>query len=64
MISLSDHQLDIVTRSAAQLPPEKRSAYLERVAGSLQRQAGYIGDDDVIDAAAKALRSLSAVSAA
>ena len=58
MISLSDRQLDIVVRSAAQLPPEKRSAYLERVAGPLQRQAGHIGDDDVSKAVEMSLRSL------
>jgi hypothetical protein len=48
-INLSNSQQSIVLQAAAQLEPEKRSSYLQRVAAALQRQRRY---DDAIAAAA------------
>ena len=54
MISLTDAQLDVVCRVARDLPPEKRSVYLERVAAIPQRPAVYPNLIDVLEAAAGA----------
>ena len=64
MISLSDHQLDIVSRAAAALPVEKRSDYLQRVAAHLHIRCGRYTDSDVADAAQAALANLIHHSAA
>jgi hypothetical protein len=59
MISLSDRQLDIVSQAARALPPEKRGAYLERIAADLPVRHGYrCSDTDVSAAAQAALTSL------
>ena len=57
MISLSDGQLQIVTRAAANLSPEKRGVFLERIAGELERR-GRFTDADVAAAAQRALSGL------
>jgi hypothetical protein len=63
-ISLSDHQMAIVTQAARSLPIEKRSTFLERVAGTLSRPEArnyrHPTDGDVNDAVAQALISLLA----
>ena len=64
MISLSDHQLEIVSRAAATLPVEKRSDYLQRIAAHLQIRCGRYTDTDVADAAQAALAGLMQHSAA
>ena len=65
MISLSDRQLDIVSQFAKALPIEKRDAYLQRIAADLAVRHGYrFSDADVSAAAAAALASLMAHSAA
>jgi hypothetical protein len=64
LLSLNDQQLAIVTNAARCLDYEKRSVFLERVAGLLRLQAGRYGDDDVCRAVDQALRSLSAINTA
>jgi hypothetical protein len=39
MIGLTDAQLDVVIRTAIDLPVEKRQAYLQRIDGLLQQRA-------------------------
>ena len=51
MISLSDHQLDIVSEIARALPVEKRRAYLERIAADLTVRHGLRFTDDDVSAA-------------
>jgi hypothetical protein len=63
MISLSDDQLQTVMTTASALEPEKRDTYLRRVAALLMPYHRPT-DDDVADAAAKALRSLRVVTTA
>jgi hypothetical protein len=59
MISLSDRQLDIVSQAARALPVEKRSDYLQRIAGDLAVRHGHrFTDADVSEAAQAALASL------
>jgi hypothetical protein len=59
MISLSDKQLDIVSQAARALPVEKRSDYLQRIAGDLAVRHGFrFTDRDVAAAAQTALDSL------
>ena len=53
MISLSDHQLDIVSEIARALPVEKRRAYLERIAADLAVRHGLRFSDDDVSAAAQ-----------
>jgi hypothetical protein len=64
LISLNDQQLAIVTNAARRLDHEKRSTFLQRVAGQLRPQAGRYSDADVAEAANRALRSLSVNTAA
>jgi hypothetical protein len=52
LVSLSDSQLQAVSVAAASLPVEKRSVYLERVAGHLRQQVGIT--DAAVGAAVKA----------
>lgn len=58
MISLSDSQLDIITNAARELPPEKRSVYLERIVAVLQRRGRMFDDADVGAIAQAALTGL------
>jgi hypothetical protein len=51
VISLSDAQLFIVTTAAKDLPPEKRSLYLERVNAFLEQQRGGLFKDQDVDVA-------------
>jgi hypothetical protein len=50
MLSLNDKQLADVLAGAADLPTEKRTAYLERIAATLQIRCGRFGDSDVANA--------------
>lgn len=59
MLSLTDPQLDIVIRTATELPLEKRDTYLQRIAALLQQRAGRHTTADVIEAAETVLRSLT-----
>ena len=58
MLSLNDHQLDIVVTAARALSPEKRDVYLRRVAANLQIRCGRFTDTDVAQAAQAALQGL------
>jgi hypothetical protein len=64
-LRLTGTQLHLVMTAAAPIPPEKRSIFLERVAGHLWR-IGYqrVRDDDVGRAVKSALRGLLHESAA
>jgi hypothetical protein len=64
LISLNDRQLAIVMDAARCLDHEKRSTFLERVAGLLRLQAGRYDDGDVCRAVDQALRSLNAINTA
>jgi hypothetical protein len=61
-ISLTDDQLQAVMTAAASLPPEKRTPFLERVAGTLSRPDAknyrHPTDSDVQGAVTAALASL------
>jgi hypothetical protein len=50
MISLTDHQLEIIMDGATTLAPERRSVFLERV-GAMLRVRGRFTDADVHDVA-------------
>jgi hypothetical protein len=58
-IALTDSQLKLVTEAARSIPIDKRSAYLERIAGHLQ-QLGYqrVRDVDVERAISTSLQGL------
>jgi hypothetical protein len=60
----SDKQLDTVMLLGRGLEPEKRGAYLERVAAHLQIRLGRYSDNDVATAARMALNSLTQHAAA
>jgi hypothetical protein len=60
MIGLSHAQLKVVMSATADVPVEKRSNFLGRTAAMLGvRGHGHFDDDDVADAVARALTSLS-----
>jgi hypothetical protein len=63
-VSLTDSQLQAVMTAAASLPPEKRTVFLERVAGTLARPDAlhyrHPDDHDVSDAVDTALIGLLA----
>lgn len=46
MISLTDHQLEIVMAAAATIAPDRRPVYLERC-GAMLKVRGRFTDDDV-----------------
>jgi hypothetical protein len=55
MVSLSDSQLRTLMTAAADMLPEKRSMFLERVGAMLaMRGRGHFNDDDVADVVALA----------
>jgi len=55
MVSLSDSQLRTLMTAAADMPPEKRSMFLERVGAMLAlRGRGHFNDADVADVVALA----------
>jgi len=58
MISLSDHQLDVVTTAARGLSIEKRAVFLERVAAMLNMRRPF-NDADVVDVVGLALCGLA-----
>jgi hypothetical protein len=59
MLSLNDAQLKTLMTFAADIPPDKRSTFLERVGAMLAlRGCGHFNDADVQDVAALALRGL------
>ena len=57
MVSLSDHQLEIVTTAANAVPVERRSVFLERVGAMLKMRRRFT-DADVQDVARLALCGL------
>ena len=56
-LALSDSQLNTVMMATADLPPEKRSLYLERV-GAMMNERGRFNDTDVAKVAKLALTGL------
>jgi hypothetical protein len=56
VISLSDRRLEAVMQAASHVPVEKRSVFLQRIAGVLRLQAGRYGDADVEHAVERALQ--------
>ena len=58
MISLSDHQLSIVTDMARMVPVERRYIFLERC-GAMLKLRGRFTDTDVADVAKLALAGLA-----
>ena len=58
MISLSDHQLSIVTDMARMVPVERRDIFLQRC-GAMLRMRGRFTDADVADVAQLALTGLA-----
>jgi hypothetical protein len=58
MLSLTNHQLEVITKAATDIPVEKRAVYLERVAAMLTVR-GRFSDDDVRDVASLALCGLT-----
>jgi hypothetical protein len=58
MISLNDSQLQTVMSAAADLDPEKRPLYLERVGAMLAMRRPF-SDDDVVDVVSLALCGLA-----
>jgi hypothetical protein len=58
MISLSDEQLQTVLTAARNVPVEKRSVFLERVAASLQYGPRRTTDADVERACERVARGL------
>jgi hypothetical protein len=60
MLALSDAQLQTLMTFAADIPPEKRSLFLERVGAMLVlRGRGHFNDADVQDVASLALCGLT-----
>jgi hypothetical protein len=57
MISLTDHQLAIVTDAACTVPIERRDIFLQRC-GAMLRMRGRFTDADVSDVARLALAGL------
>jgi hypothetical protein len=57
VISLSDHQLSIVTDMARLVPVERRDIFLQRC-GAMLRMRGRFTDTDVADVAQLALCGL------
>jgi hypothetical protein len=51
--------LETVVAGAADLPPDKRAAYLERVAAHLQIRCGRFDDGDVAEAVQAARNGLA-----
>jgi hypothetical protein len=47
MLALSDEQLQIIMTAAGSLPVEKRSVFLERVAGKLRLRGSHFTDADL-----------------
>jgi hypothetical protein len=58
VISLSNHQLQIVMTAAGGVPVEKCSVFLRWIAAHLQIRCGRFTDRDVAEAAQAALASL------
>jgi len=59
MLALSDSQLETLMTFAADIPPDKRSTFLERVGAMLAvRGRGHFNDDDVAEVAQLALTGL------
>jgi hypothetical protein len=59
MLGLSDAQLQTLMTFAADIPPDKRSTFLERVGAMLAvRGRGHFNDDDVAEVAQLALTGL------
>jgi hypothetical protein len=58
VISLSDHQLSIVTDTARMVPVERRDIFLQLV-GAMLRMRGRFSDADVADVAQLALTGLA-----
>jgi hypothetical protein len=59
MLALSDSQLRTLMTFAADIPPDKRSTFLERVGAMLAvRGRGHFNDDDVAEVAKLALTGL------
>jgi hypothetical protein len=63
MISLSDHQLDVVMGAAGTVPVERRDIFLQRV-GAMLNLRGRFTDADVHDVATLAMCGLVPTSAA
>jgi hypothetical protein len=60
MVALSDSQLKTLMTFAADIPPDKRSTFLERVGAMLaMRGRGHFTDSDVQDVASLALCGLT-----
>jgi hypothetical protein len=60
MLALSDSQLKTLMTFAADIPPDKRSMFLERVGAMLaMRGRGHFNDEDVADVARLALTGLT-----
>jgi len=47
LLALKSHQIAIVAAAADKLPTEKRSVFLQRVAGQLQLRGSRASDDDL-----------------
>ena len=59
MVALSDFQLKTLMTFAADIPPDKRSTFLERVSAMLAlRGRGHFNDADVADVAKLAMAGL------
>jgi hypothetical protein len=58
MLSLNDKQLGDVVAGAADLPADKRTAYLERIAAHLQIRCGRFNDGEVANAVQSARNGL------
>ena len=58
MFALNDAQLEIVMVAAGSLPAEKRSVFLERVAGKLRLRGSHLTDADLGAAVQAALTGL------
>jgi hypothetical protein len=64
MLALSDSQLETLMTFAADIPPDKRSTFLERIAAMLTlRGRGHFNDDDVAEVAQLALAGLTQTAA-
>jgi hypothetical protein len=57
MVSLSDHQLQIIMATAADIDPERRDLYLQRV-GAMLRMRHKFTNGDVADVASLAASGL------
>jgi hypothetical protein len=62
--ALKGQQLQTVIAAAEKLPPEKRTVFLQRVAGRLQLRGFHFTDDDLDAAVRLALQGLIQNSAA